>query len=712
MTDRINFFNSGHFVQDHLTKNEKISNFLNNSLALESTAIKKRSVLGVSFLISAAVFLLQGILLFILMNGSVLLAAQKKSEASNNDQRVQSGADIRMDKNVYFAYRSFWPEHETMKKFSRCGIHTYCLFPSSTCNSLGEPYGKYPAIWRYPESYDWNSLHRQFDEIIAFDSQAEFLCMVDLNSPIWLTRMLAMNGDGNFDSFIDLVNCLSNAQWKAMTMKYLEDFIVHVEKRYGKRIRAYILACGQTDEWMNYSANRTSRAWNNAFQQWSKKQNISVSNMPISFGRYDGASFENFVRDPSKEGDILNAVRFEQDLVVDSIIDFARRTKELTGGKKETGVFFGYIMELTGFRMIGSAHLGYERLYASPELDFFISPGTYSARNIGEGSGFMIPNETRLLNNKGFMHEIDHRTTTYNCDLNEYVSIKWMKSWKTEWDDIVGLRRELCLGLINHSSVWFFDMWGGSFDKKSAIDNLGKMKKIWDKYSADRSRSAAEILLVVDPQSTSLLSDRNNYCNLIHNFLRNQLNQTGAPFAVCSFNDLKKLDLSPYKMVVMTDEYLITPDRKKLLDEKVLNSKRTVLWIHAPGICNGTNLDIKRVRDLTGFDYGKAGINSAPRDGWTSVYIHKHQTVTSSVLRQIAIAAGVNIYLDDYMPVYANGKLVMIHVLKGGKKKITLPGKYRKITEVFTGKIAAENAASFEYEFKSPDTALFEIEKQ
>ncbi len=633
-----------------------------------------------------------------LLTGSVLSAA----DGTN---------DCKMEKNIYFAYRSFWPEHETMKKFSRCGVHTYCLFPANTCNSLGEPYGKYPLIWRYPDKYDWNSLNRQFDEIIAFDPQAEFLCMVDLNSPIWLTRMLAMTSDGNFDSFVDLVNCLSNNQWKSMTMKYLEDFIKYTEARYGKRIRAYILACGQTDEWMNYSANRTSRSWTSAFKNWSKANGLPEIQVPIAFQRYDHPSFENFVRDPSKESDVLQTINFEQNLVVDSIISFAKKTKDLTANKKEIGVFFGYIMELTGGRLVSSGHLAYERLYAAPELDFFISPGTYSARKIGEGSGFMIPNETRLLNNKGFMHEIDHRTTTYNCKLNEFVSIQWMKSWKTEQDDLVGLRRELCLGLINHSSVWFFDMWGGSFDNPSAIENLALMKKVWDRYSADRSRTAAEVLLVVDPQSTVMISDRNSYCGLIHNAVRNRLNQIGAPFAVCSFNDLAKLDLKQYKLIIMTDEYLLTPEREKMLNNKVFNNNRTIFWIHAPGICDGKDLDTARVKKWTGFDYGTPGVKTAVRNGWKSVYLARHENFSSEMIRKIAKEAGVNIYLDDYMPVYANNKLLAVHVLNGGKKKITLPKKYRKVTDVFNNKIAAENTDSFEYEFKSPDTVLFELDQ-
>ncbi|MBP5620427.1 MAG: hypothetical protein J6X44_00275, partial [Thermoguttaceae bacterium] len=73
---------------------------------------------------------------------------------------ILSAVSRAAEPNVYFAYRSFWPEFETMKRFAEVGVHTYCVFPSNTTNSLGEPYGKYPAIWRYPNVYDWDSLYR------------------------------------------------------------------------------------------------------------------------------------------------------------------------------------------------------------------------------------------------------------------------------------------------------------------------------------------------------------------------------------------------------------------------------------------------------------------------------------------------------------------------------------------------------------------------
>lgn len=616
-------------------------------------------------------------------------------------------SQIKMDKNIYFAYRSFWPEHQTMKRFFDVGVNTVCIFPSSTCNSLGEPYGKYPAIWRYPKSYDWKSLEKQFDEIIAINPNVEFLCMIDLNTPIWVARSLGMRGDGNYDSFIDLSNCLSDPHWKKMTMEYMRDFLKHTESKYGNRIKAYILACGQTDEWMDYSGGRAGRSKESAYSNWRIKQGLPPANF-ASLKQLDTAAFNNIVRDPSTESDALNSVAFVQDLIADSIIEFCQEAKKETQSKKEIGVFYGYIMELDHWRLTGCGHMGYEKVFASPSIDFMISPGTYSDRPIGGGSGFMIVNATRLLNGKGFMHEIDHRTTTYNCDLNEFVKIQWMQKWESPQEDIAGMRREFALALINHASLWFFDMWGGAHQSDEAIRNIGLMKKIWDRASSDRSRNAAEILLVADPQGMLQLNDR-ALCSW-NAILRIRLNRIGAPFEVCSFNDLNRMDLSPYKMILFPGTFIITPDRAKMLEEKVLKDHRTIIWFGPAGISDGKTLDPNRIKRWTGSDYETMNPTKIQQKNWTSLFVRDLLKLTPAQLKNYAKEAGVVLYCAEQVPVYANDRFVAVHIKEGGKKKITLPKKAEKITELFSGKTVAENTSEFFYDFQSPETALFELE--
>ena len=95
----------------------------------------------------------------------------------------------------------------------------------------------------------------------------------------------------------------------------------------------------------------------------------------------------------------------------------------------------------------------------------------------------------------------------------------------------------------------------------------------------------------------------------------------------------------------------------------------------------------------------------------------KRATLDALRFEQLLIADGIldfatlaKEHVDDYSPVYASEKLVAIHSKTGGVKKITLPKTAAKVTEAFSGKVVAENAQVFEYDFAEPETALFELE--
>ncbi|MBP5622680.1 MAG: hypothetical protein J6X44_11775, partial [Thermoguttaceae bacterium] len=325
---------------------------------------------------------------------------------------------------------------------------------------------------------------------------------------------------------------------------------------------------------------------------------------------------------------------------------------------------------------------------ASDDVDFFISPGTYSERAIGGGSGSMAPNETFLLAGKRRLHETDHRTSTYNYDLNEFVSIGKISPWQNEAENVAGQRRELCLSLIDRASIWWFDMWGGAFDFDGAFDNLAVMKRVWDENVGKQGESAAEILLVVDPQSAMRVNDREPRSPAIYHAIRNRLDHVGAPFAVCSFNDLTTTDLSRVKLAILPGSFYLPEERRAILRETLLKDDRTILWVGPTGIDDGESLDVGRVRDVTGVDYGtdapepidRAGFFDVGDGKWRSAAIADHADVDIRRLRELAIESGVTQYVEDESPVYATERLVAVHTKTGGVKKITLPRDVASVT--------------------------------
>ena len=108
-----------------------------------------------------------------------------------------------LEKKQYFAYRSFWPEIETMKKFRACGVDTFMFMVSNVTNSIGTPYTKYPPVWKWNNIYDLDAFDRQIGDILEAIPDAKLMCMIDLNTPQWWTRYLGAFGV-KYDSFYEL----------------------------------------------------------------------------------------------------------------------------------------------------------------------------------------------------------------------------------------------------------------------------------------------------------------------------------------------------------------------------------------------------------------------------------------------------------------------------------------------------------------------------
>lgn len=612
-------------------------------------------------------------------------------------------------KPLAFSYRSFWPEFGAMAQFRDAGVDTVCIFAANTDNSLGQPYCKYPPVWRWFGKYDFESLNKQYDDVLAVNSNATFICMIDLNTPVWLQRQLSLQGhSAECESFTMLSCACANPAWRKATGEYLEAVVKHMEVRYGDRVKAYLLACGQTDEWMDYSRGVAGRNKAQSWKAWLKAHGKADVAVP-ALERIDRASFENFLRDPATERDVIDYVQYTGDTVADAVLGFTARTRALIPKQRRIGMFFGYILELTGSRLVWAGHLEYERLYASPDIDFFISPGSYGDRPMGGGSGFMVPNGTRVLNGKGFLHEIDHRTPTYNCNLDEYVSIGWMVPWRDQAETDAGLKREFSLAIINQTSLWCFDMWGGVFKTPETMKVVARAKRLWDTYAALPLKTRAEVALVVDPQSARLVNDQNPLVGQIYQATRNKLNRLGAPFEVFSFNDLPRADLSHYKMLVFPGLFEITPEKAEVLKTFALNKGRTAVFAYAPGVSDGKTLDPARVKELTGTAFKAMGVSTVSRDGWTAVYAGSYAALTPQALRKAAVEAGVTIYCEAAVPVYANERLVAIHMAQGGERTITLPKSCREVKELYTGRAVPVAEKKFRYTFATPDTALFEM---
>jgi len=581
-------------------------------------------------------------------------------------------------------------------KFGEMGINTRCFFAANAINSAGFEYCKYPLIWKGIRQYDFAAYDKQVQDLLAANPKAKFLCMIDLNTPYWLTRRFA------YDSFDVVSHAAADPQWLKLTTEWMLDFIAHSEQKYGDKIEAYILSGGGTSEWYEYDRGKSSRVKNAAWRAWCKKNGFAFGEDVPAESALRKAAYENVIYDPATEMDKIQYGRFHNEVIADAVLHFAKVARPAIGKDKELGVFFGYYL-VSDSKLVSFGHLDYERVMASPDLDFFISPGTYDDRMIGGGSGPQLVHGTVLRYGKRYLHEIDHRTHVVSGTPGSE------NRWKNQAEDNAGLAREAAFALVNHDSLWWFDMWGGWYQKEETRQLIAKLQKVSDAYVNDRSPSVAEALLIADPQSACYVNEKMPHASAMARGFRDKLNRTGAPFDVYSFNDIPAIDLSRYKAVFLPATVLITPERAEILRKYVLNRNRTVVWVFAPGICDGKTLDPARVKQWSGTGYKTPGPAAVDMGAWTSVYAFEYKTMTSAVLKDIMKKAGVHLYTDGPEPVYANSRLLAVHCKEGGEKTVALPQTCRKVVDVLKGTTVAENAKEFKFRFETPDTALFEL---
>jgi hypothetical protein len=613
-----------------------------------------------------------------------------------------------MKNNRFMAYRSFWAEPEMTKHFGNMGINTVGFISSNCMNSLGEPYCDYPPIWIGPNTYEFSHLDAQINDIKSANPNAKMICIIDLNSPQWWVRY-NMYKDGverSADSLTELGRVASNPLWRKETGNYLRAFLEHSEKNHSDCICAYMLSCGTTSEWFDLSQGEESPSRVVAYCKWCMNQGEnSQVDIPVQSVRNNIT--HKFLRDPEKDKQAINYWRFCNFQIAETALYYAGITQKRIEHRVPLGIFFGYIMELPDLPANG--HLDYEKIYSSPDLDFFLAPGPYGTREMGAYGGTMVPAGTINLKGKMFLQELDHRTYTANRFPTKNKGFEcYPYFWKDRKESIAGLKREFSFAFIEGDALWWFDMWSGWYEDEAIRKEIAKMSDVWEKYSEEQCESTTEIAVFLDPESVYYMDSSNKMYSESLGDIRFPLGKLGAPYKVFSVNDIEGLDLDKFKLLIFPNLYVVNDSKRKLL-KKACENHRTILWFYAPGIISDEKYNEANVEKLTGVSFGTEKISKTKMGNWNSVYSFS-PSLSYFEMRAIALNAGVHLYGEEGDPVFANKRFLAYHSSVSGNKHIKFPSKYSKIIDLLdNNKIMGEDTDSISVYFNAPETFLYEL---
>ncbi len=569
---------------------------------------------------------------------------------------------------------------DSVRDFAAAGIRLYSTILWSQ--------GNRNDWWLGEGKYDFSAVDKRLGILLKAAPQGYIFPRIKLDPPEW---WIAKN-----KSEMEYGNTVSpsSGKWRALYRQMLKDLVAHIENSpYAGRIVAYQFGAFIGSEWLIYR-KLSSPPSKRAFEKFKRGKKTNRKNNPY---------------DPEPVDDISLESAFLSHEIADIILDAASVIKQVTNGKKLTGIFYGY----------GSAsHLDYARIIASPLIDFFCSPTSYAMRNAGDAGQFTSQYWASLrLHNKMYFDEADIRTHYYKIRV-DYRCANLFETCNV-------IKRAVGYSLTRGTSLWWFLLVGNETFHDEAVmsviadgakENVVKLKQRKPLCSPN-----AEVAVFVSPRNQA----RTYFNDLFSKLYLDTLPRSGAPFDVYPIEDATHPDLPEYKMYI----FLNPPgDMKKFRRNGfklwVFQNKHSLIGTQEHraavpvvgrfiqnGRKPGINLKLSHYYTVNDPNAQVLGLF----DGKTASAVKGNDAWFLSVpdIRSLHILfkqAGVHVWNRSGDVISAGNGYVMLHAVEAGEKQIFLPAEYgvKEIFHADTEKNMGSGRSIRSY-FKKGETKVFRL---
>lgn len=511
---------------------------------------------------------------------------------------------IDIDGKLYapLSFKSFRPDPQNVSEFYSAGVRLFSVLSSGIISALGVPYSHYGESWIGGYEYDFSAIDRQLDMFIENAPEGYFAPMLQLDTRPWY---LAEHPEAP-NSFTHLSWAAYDEEWKRMAAEYLKAAIRHCEERYGDRIYGYFILGGMTTEWLAHPDKEASHPLKEAgYRRWLGDESAELPT-DAELSR-TGRVFLG-----SDEDNVLSARRFHAETVADLVLYFASQAQSVLEHKKLLGCYYGYLLHLGGEFLFDSGHLGYEKVFLSPDIDMISSPSCYRYRALSDPSAFMLTQKTLDRHGKLYFLEFDHITHVAPTMINEPCADTAGNSCLREIPGAANkcrsaeesldlMWRDFILCYANGAALWWFDMFGGWFRSAEMMDAIGRMIALHGELSSTDKQSIAQIAVYAEGEAMYRVRKTSGIATVCLSDMRRSLAELGAPYDLYSSADIDDHDPERYKLVILLDAYDIPKPRLKKLRE-LQEAGVTVLWMYAPDYAGEGKNDVARITAVTGLE--------------------------------------------------------------------------------------------------------------
>lgn len=336
---------------------------------------------------------------------------------------------------------------------------------------------------------------------------------------------------------------------------------------------------------------------------------LDTAPVPEREHRMKGRNEKTF-RDLREDMPVVDFYLYYNEVMPEVIEVFCRAAKEACQGRKIVGSFYGFMFEFGGDPEFG--HNALNRYLESRDIDFIVVTASYWNRQLGSGADYVrSPATSALLNGKLWYHDNDTLSFLYR------EAMGWREGMTDEEKAFIEKEaRRIGAPTTLNETIWqyertagfslawgfyqgFFDLHGGYFDHPALMAKIADLTEILSESRNYDRGSLAEILVVSDEVSPAYATYDSQMVSRSLSGPQVALTKIGAPHDSILVNDLNKIDPGRYKFVIFLNTFHLT-DEQRQWARRLMSDGRIVLWIYAPGLFNGPQMDIKSMQDLTG----------------------------------------------------------------------------------------------------------------
>ncbi|MCQ2391296.1 MAG: hypothetical protein MJ240_07715 [Kiritimatiellae bacterium] len=431
------------------------------------------------------------------------------------------------------------------------------------------------------------------------------------------------------DNFINY--SFASKKARAAMLETLEKAIAYLERApYANRIYGYRIASGHTYEWLGWDATPRSALLD--FSPVAKKgfaaylakhhpeiQDRSVPGKAERFARGDGDLFADLGRNPRCKA----YYDFYCEELAETMKTICGRAKELLGGRKVVGTYYGYTMTLFDGGNQMRAHYALDKVLASGKVDFLMSPQPYRVRQLGGTCGDMKPFSS--MQNHGILPVLED-------DTRSHLHIKQGYSQAVTEEQMIGLmRRNMGVALCRWQPFYALAMnFGLNFDYPLFGYDVAALKAAGDFAIGGKAPRRAEIAVVVSEEAIKALpryrdtwdtyaemyqeykeddegkvtrSEKTHGIPVLtenYNRIYNRICRLGAPVDYLLAEDLE--NARDYRLYVFLNCSYASEKLVRAV-AKLRTRDCTLLWSHAPGYMGDTGSGVEWMKKLTGVDF-------------------------------------------------------------------------------------------------------------